>query len=381
MKALIKYGFIVGLMIFSGRLPAQEIIAEMVDFIKQKAKGPENYVVETFQNHDVVFLAENHIVKQNLLFVQGLIPRLYENGIYTLGMEFGACEVQDKLDQLVTDENYDEALANEIMFTYNVAWGYKEYVDVYKAAWKLNRSLPEDARKFRILNLSYIFKWEKFTGVRNQESMKLVFDKGTIDKFRAEMIEKEIINKNEKIFALVGTSHAYTRYGSPFYKYNGDNFCDFDFDWLGNRLYKKYPERVFSIILHQAFTKKENDMYSPVSPADGAVERLMAQNGNKPAGFDLIDTPAGKLPDRSINSVCYENFTLEQLFDGYIFLEPLKNLEGCTVIDNFVNEENIGQALKNFPDPDWQERPKTLDDLKRIIKDRSDRVSLQNRDL
>lgn len=381
MKALIKYGFIVGLMIFSGRLSAQEITAEMVDFIKQKAKSPENYVVETFKNHDVVFLAENHIVKQNLLFVQGLIPRLYENGIYTLGMEFGACEVQDKLDQLVTDENYDEALANEIMFTYNVAWGYKEYVEVYKAAWKLNRSLPEDARKFRILNLSYIFKWEKFTGVRNQESMKLVFDKGTIDKFRAEMIEKEIINKNEKIFALVGTSHAYTRYGSPFYKYNGDNFCDFDFDWLGNRLYKKYPERVFSIILHQAFTKKENDMYSPVSPADGAVERLMAQNGNKPAGFDLIDTPAGKLPDRSINSVCYENFTLEQLFDGYIFLEPLKNLEGCTVIDNFVNEENIGQALKNFPDPDWQERPKTLDDLKRIIKDRSDRVSLQNRDL
>lgn len=381
MKDLIKYGFFVGLMIFSGRLPAQEITAEMVDFIKQKAKSPENYVVETFKNHDVVFLAENHIVKQNLLFVQGLIPRLYENGIFTLGMEFGACEVQDKLDQLVTGDNYDEALANEMMFTYNVAWGYKEYVEVYKAAWKLNRSLPEDARKFRILNLSYIFKWEKFTGVRNQESMKLVFDKGTIDKFRAEMIEKEIINKNEKILALVGTPHAYTRYGSPFYKYNGDNFCDFDFDWLGNRLYKKYPGRVFSILLHQAFTRKENGIYSPVSPADGAVERLMAQNGNKPAGLDLIDTPPGKLPDHSINSECYEDFTLEQLFDGYIFLEPLKKLEGCTVVDNFVNEENIGQALKNFPDPDWQERPKTLDDLKKIIQDRSDRVSSQNRDL
>ena len=75
--------------------------------------------------------------------------------------------------------------------------------------------------------------------------------------------------------------------------------------------------------------------------------------------------------------MCYENFTLEQLFDGYIYLKPLHALKGCTVIDDFVNERNCEQALKNFPDPDWHEKVKNLDDLKRFIKNNSDQISIQ----
>jgi hypothetical protein len=292
-------------------------------------------------------------------------------------MEFGATEVQNQLDELVTAKAYSEEKAREIMFTYNVTWGFQEYLDIYKAAWKLNRSLPVGAKKFRILNLSYVFDWEHFNGERTVEGMTIVFKKGTIDKFRAEIIENEIVKKNEKILALVGTPHAYTRYGSPYFKYNGDNFCDFDYDWLGNRLYNKYPDKVFSIILHQPFNKKENGKYSLMSPANGVIEQLMAKNGQKQAGFDLLNTPVGKIPDNSTNSMGYENFTLEQLFDGYIFLEPLSTLEGCTVIDDFVNERNCEYALKNFPDPDWHEKVKTLEDIKRFIKNNSDQVSKQ----
>lgn len=358
-------------------LSAQQISKETIDWLKNHTLSPDKYIIEKLQAHDIVLLGENHIVKENLLFVQGLIPILYQNGIYNLGMEFGASEFQKELDELVNADEYNEEKARAIMFAYNVAWGFREYLDVYKAAWKLNHSLPVGVRKFRILNLSYVFDWEKFNGERTPESMKLVFNKGTADKFRAEIIEKEIITKNEKILVLVGTPHAYTRYGSPYFKYNGDNFCDYDFDWLGNRLFKKYPEKVFNIILHQAFTQKVNNNYFLVSPSDGAIERLMKENANKPSGFDLINTPVGKLPDNSINSMCYENFTLEQYFDGYIFLEPLRELEGCTVIDDFVNEQNFEYAVKNFPDPDWHEKITTLDDLKRFIKSNSERISVQ----
>ncbi len=358
-------------------LSAQQIHDEALDWLRNKALSPDKYIIEKFHNHDVVLLGESHIVKENLLFVQDMIPLLYQNGIYNLGMEFGASEFQKELDDLVNSAEYNEEKARAIMFAYNVAWGFREYLDVYKAAWKLNHSVPAGARKFRILNLSYVFDWEKFNGERTPESMKLVFNKGTADKYRAEIIEKEIITKNEKILVLVGTPHAYTRYGSPYFKYNGDNFCDYDFDWLGNRLYKKYPEKVFNIILHQAFTQKENNNYFLVSPCEGAIERLMKENANKPAGFDLINTPVGKLPDNSMNSMCYEKFTLEQYFDGYIFLEPLRELEGCTVIDDFVNERNFEYALKNFPDPDWHEKITTLDDLKRFIKSNSERISIQ----
>lgn len=360
---------------------AQPLDSAAVAFVRQGLLTPEQYVIQAFQTHDVVLLGERHVVKENLLFVQSLIPALYKNGIYVLGMEFGASEVQPQMDQLVTAATYSEATARELMFTYNVAWGFQEYLDVCKAAWAFNRTLPAGARPFRILNLSYIYHWEKYTGARTPESMQQVFPKGTADKFRMEVIEREVLQRGDKLLALVGTPHAYTRYGSPYFKYNGDHFCDFDREWLGNRLYARYPGKVFNILLHQAFTQKTGDTWSLVSPAGGAVERLMALNGNKPAGFNLLHTPMGKLPDSSTNAMCYDNFTLEQFFDGYLFLEPLRDLEGCTVVEEFVNETNIGQALKNFPDPDWHPNVSNLQDVRKMIRRTSEEVAEQLRGL
>lgn len=315
-----------------------------------------------------MLLGEHHIVKQNLLFVQDLIPLLYNNGIYTLGMEFGAYEHQPLMDSLVKATEYNDALAASMMFDYNVTWAYQEYIDMAKVAWEFNRTLPKNARPFRILNLSYLYNWEKFKGVRDASSMREVFYKGTADQFRAEVIEKEVLRKNEKILVLVGTPHAYTKYGSPFYLYNADNFCAFDYNWLGNRLYAKYPGKVFNIILHQAFTKKEGDQYISISPLDGQIEALMLKNENKPVGFDLIHSPIGKLKDNSLHARGYEDFTIDKLFDGYIFLKPLKELEGCTVVPDFVNASNIAQALRQFPDPDWHQKVTKLTEMLHFIE-------------
>lgn len=95
----------------------------------------------------------------------------------------------------------------------------------------------------------------------------------------------------------------------------------------------------------------------------------------------MLGSPIGKLPDRSAHSLCYESFVLEQFFDGYLFLEPLRDLEGCTVVDDFVNESNVAHALKNFPDPDWHGEVKTLEDLRRFIRQLSKDVSLEYRKL
>lgn len=255
-----------------------------------------------------------------------------------------------------------------MMFDYNVTWAYKEYIDVAKAAWEFNNKLPKNSKPFRVLNLSYRYDWEKFDGNRNGVSMKAVFHKGTADWFRANVIEKEVLNKQEKILAIVGTPHAYTKYGSPYFLFNADNFCAYDYNWLGNRLYKKYPGKVFNILLHQAFVENIDGKYKHISPLDGVIEALMQQNGNKPVGFDLINSPIGKLRDNSINAVCYDSFTLEQFFDGYIFLKPLNELEECTVVSDFVNEQNISRALAQFPDPDWHQKVTNLQEMIDFIK-------------
>jgi len=357
---------------------AQTINQAMTDYLSTHGKNPEEYVFGKFEKYDVIFLAEEHIVKQNLEFVQGLIPGLYHHGIYNLGMEFGAAENQAALDSLINAPEYNEKIAQKLMFNYNVAWAFREYIDIYKAAWEFNQTLPGNTPKFRVINLSYRYNWQAFDGHRTPETMKKVFYKGTADKFRAERIEETIFDKTQKMLALVGTPHAYTRYATPQFNYNSDNFCMYDDNWLGNRLYKKYPDKIFSIMLHQAFTIQENGIFESVSPANGNMEILMKENNFIPVGFDLINSPIGTLADSSSFSLCYNNFTLEQLFDGYIFLKPLNKLKACTVIEDFVNESNIEEALRNFPDPDWHPDIKNLKTVRAFIENEPQRIEQAN---
>lgn len=365
------------LVLATSSLYAQENFEKLVKVLPAQSLSPDQYIIQKFKTNDVVLLGERHIVKQNLLFVQSLIPILYKQGVRNIGMEFGAYENQRLMDSITTATQFDEKLACRMMFDYNVTWAYREYVDMARAAWTFNQTLPKSAKPFRIINLSYIYDWQKFTGKRDAETMKAVFPKGTVDKFRADVIENEVLRYKEKILALVGTPHAYTKYGSPYFLFNGDNFCGYDRNWLGNRLYEKYPGRVFNIILHQTFIKKTGENYQSISPLDGMIEKLMASNQNKPVGFDLVNSELGKLKDTSINSTCYQNFTIGQLFDGYIFLKPLKELEGCTVIKDFVNEQNIAHALKQFPDPDWHEKITTLAQMIEFIESNSRQVREQ----
>jgi hypothetical protein len=70
---------------------------------------------------------------------------------------------------------------------------------------------------------------------------------------------------------------------------------------------------------------------------------------DKRVGFDVVDTPFGELTDSSTYySVGYENFTLENFCDGYIFQKNFKDYEGCTVDEGFVTEKNLQEVINSF---------------------------------
>ena len=91
---------------------------------------PEEYLVGTFADHDIVFLGERHWIKQDVELVQRLIPRLHEAGIRRLKLEFLCQEDQALTDRLVTDEQYDEDVARRLFFrgsTTCYSVGYPEF--------------------------------------------------------------------------------------------------------------------------------------------------------------------------------------------------------------------------------------------------------------
>ena len=146
----------------AGRKPVPELpqaqLEELTQYLQQHWTTPEDYVISKFRDHDVVFLGERHKIRHDTVLVQDLIPRLYAAGVYNLGIEFGANEFQDRVDRLINAENYDEDLARWLMFHHYVMWGFQEYMDLYRAAWKLNRSLPAGAR-LGVLPLCSVSPW------------------------------------------------------------------------------------------------------------------------------------------------------------------------------------------------------------------------------
>lgn len=339
-----------------------------VTYLMNHYEQPDDYLIAKFKEYPYVLLGEEHAIKENLDFVKGIIPKLYDAGVYNLCMEFGAYEKQQQLDSLLTAETYNDRLAKNMMYYYNVGWAYQEYYDLYRAVWEFNKTIPNKKQKFRIVNLSYQYKWENFKGGnRNSENMSAVFHLGTPDKFRTEIIQKEIIDKKEKALIYMGNVHLFTHYKMPILKMNTDNFCDYDAGMVGNRLYKQYPDKVFSITFHTPMFSKTGYNPTYVSPANGEIENIMQSIGNSPIGFDLKNSPLGKLKDDSFFSLCHDNFKMEDFFDGYLFLKPFKNLTGCTFDDDFFTGKNWKEIKDNFPDPDWR-NPENIDQYKESIQ-------------
>ncbi len=110
----------------------------------------------------MVFLGEGvHDSKQNLLFLQKLIPRLYKAGVYNIGFEMICSDEQPEVDWLLAANQYNNTKALTLLFHWDPAIGFaaQEYADVLRAAWTLNQNLPKSAPQFRIVGTDLRPDW------------------------------------------------------------------------------------------------------------------------------------------------------------------------------------------------------------------------------
>lgn len=338
--------------------------------MKQPAEGlytPTQLILKTFQHTRILLLAEDHAVKNNLDFVRGMIPDLYENGIKNLGMEFGCQEDQYLLNQLVSSDHYNQVMARNLMFHYNVRWPYQEYMDFYQAAWEFNQTLTKGQQPFRIINLSYAYNWEGFDGNRTPSAAAKIFHKGNTEAFRAKVVEDLLKESSEKILILTGTVHAYTRYHYPFYDGNGDRFVRHELNGLGNRLYRLYGQEAKTILLHQPSQDKMTGSHSN-EWGEKFFEQLYRDHGDA-YGIDFSEHRLGEALDPSYLSSGYDHLRFRDIADGYILLKPLGELHGATLVEDFIDDKSFDDVLRNYPDPDWAMPPVNKADYYRIAGD------------
>lgn len=355
--------------------PAAADKAELAAYLKAHWASPEDYVVGKFKDHDIVFVGEYHRIKHDALLIQALIPKLYKAGITNLGMEFADYSDQALIDKLVDADSYDEDLARKITFDQFVFWGYKEYMDVFRAAWALNHSLPKGAPRFRVVGLNYSPNWKLMTVPKDQltdELRKKIFYNGDGDEYMGGVILKEFVEKGQKALIYSGSHHAFTRYRQPNYDFDKKVLRRLVDDRMGNIVNAKIGARAFNIFLHSPWATRES-FEKDALPVRGVVDEVMEGFEDKRVGFDTAGTPFGKLEDPgTYYAIGHEGFKLEDFCDGYIYQKAFKDYEGVTTDPLFITEKNLKEATENLPNPDARAFLKTPADFIRGMRHDAD---------
>ena len=332
-------------------------ISNVVEYIASHYQSPEQYVLSKFNDHDIVFLGEFHRIKHDPEFVQRLIPLLHNAGVNYLGYESARRRDQVLIDSLLNAPSYDEQLARLITFKEFVHWGYQEYVDIFKAAWKLNQTLSPGSRRFRILGLNNSPDWSVIKTPEDRDKgavMALVWHSETEEDW-AKVLFDVVVSQGGKALVYCGSHHAFTEYRQPIV-ING-KFIRFGDTRVGNAVFQRIGKRAFTIKLHAPWISADGYDQPPVLAADGYIDAMLNKLEPKyqRVGFDLAGTPFGSLPgETSIYRFGYKHFTLDTIYDGYVCQGPLASYKGVTAIRDFVNETNLGEARAQSPNPNMR---------------------------
>lgn len=313
----------------------------LVDYLKNNWQTPEEYVIKKFANHDYVFIGEYHRIKHDVDLILKLIPLLQQNGIHNLAIEFGNYEDQYLVDSLLNLPFFDRKLARKIIFNCSHFWGYTEYIDIYRVAWEVNHTSTINSKnRFRVVNLGAVYDPCKEGGAWRDIDP---------DIYMADVIFKEIVSKNVKAMIYSGCHHAFTKYHQPLYDFEKDTLYELNNTRMGNIIYDSLKNKVFNIYLHAAWISDKGWEENSVLPVNGVIDSIMALCNNKPVGFDVVNTPFGKLTcTNSYYAFGYPHFTLDQFCDGYIFQNSFANYKPITMEPGFITEENLPIAKKRM---------------------------------
>jgi hypothetical protein len=334
-----------------GNYPLPQLQRFATEQVRTQGQSPEDYVVDKFQDHDIVLLGETpHQVRQNLEFLQALIPRLYAAGVMNLGYEMLRSEVQPQIDRLLDAPRYDEQLANSLILDWDHHFGgYQEYRDVLRIVWELNSKLPKGAPRFRVVGLDYWYMpldWSKVRAGEKGTDEKVIkrnFGVRDRDMRWAQTIDDEILSKGGKALVFGGAGHTSTRF-------NWDRGFGTHHRTAGNLIYAYIGERSFRISLHGSEGIQEANMLEKLLGDELAAGRRF--------GVDLrAGTPLGDLPSskagylgrsRAGTPAKTGNFTLSDVADGYVVLVPACEWKMARPIENFYTPDHVREIVRRI---------------------------------
>lgn len=341
-----------------------------VKYLKEKGKAPTDYVIDKLKRYNIVMIGEDHWLKDHPQFISELIKAIREDGsveLDYLAIEFGNAGDQQLADEFIASDTYREDLAIKILQDGPdfCGWPYKDVLDIFKTVWEENKKYPE-RKPIKILLTDNPYRIKQMDGESFgfllEQDIEFLAGRISRDRYMARILEERVIANDLKAIYYCGAGHS--TYDFRDFAYNEKTGDCLRYLPAGALLKILYPKLIFSIKLWGS--NMDRTYYPSTNPddwdrfLDGKIDEVFRRNGNKAVGFDIKQPPFSNIntldffmfferekKEKFIKEFpkCYEKIAddidvkLSKIFDGYIFLKPLEQYEGASIIENFFDDE------------------------------------------
>jgi hypothetical protein len=347
-----------------------------VNYVKQHGIEPKSFLLEALATYPLVIYGEIHRrkISWDLLSALLLDPRFPET-VGTVFIEMPAYQ-QPEFDRFYASKELDTEIILDIMRSFQVSgWCDRGEYEFLINVWKLNQTLPVN-RQIRVIATDEQAPWKL---LKTSEDFK-EYEKNAIDRNTrmADAVEQTIKTKTDKrnCLFIAGYGHAYKSHVPGSYSsVKGQEPALSAGAQLVQRLSNK---NVFTILQHAPMIRNVGGAVNFVR--QGLFDAVFEKTGNQPIAFNLSDSPFGAEPydadfDDAFDSKA-GNYT--DNFDGYIFLQPLKDEDTDYILydiwsDQFINEIKRRETLTGWKLYRWIDGELTKEKIIETFKEDEDK--------
>ncbi|WP_340065826.1 hypothetical protein [Ascidiimonas aurantiaca] len=337
-------------------------IEPYVGFIKEQNTRAKDYILDLFDDHDIVIIGERfhpELTQYELILEIAKDPRFIDS-VGNIFIEVCSRNQESNVHEYLTSKHLNEKQADSLLLHINrnnsvhpitIRYNFPFF---FKGLRTLNNEL-ENNNKIRLYPSDVPIHWSQITA----EKYRTFWD-NTISK-RDSLMADYTIRKFDSIENSSGTRkkalviqnyrHAF---GHQFMYPNNEKP-----DNVGRFLFEAYPGRVANVLLN-TITWDENENYTPVS--DGKWDAAFKVTGVDNIGFDFRGSPFGA---DYFDLWPWEkhNFNYTDVFNGYVQYKQVEDFKMVNGIENLIDSTFLAEVRRR------KELVKTARNLNGIITD------------
>ena len=326
-----------------------------VNYVKQHGVEPKDYLLDALSNHSLVIYGEFHRRKVSWDFLTSLLhdTRFIEK-VGTVFVELPSCQ-QSEFDRFYASKELDKDILLEIMRSEQIYgwWDRGEYEFLINI-WKLNQTLPAD-KQIKVVATDEQFPYKQIRTKEDYKKSEASFSDRNTN--MANVIEQTILSKTDSRNSLfiVGYTHAYKSHvpgGASTLQGREPALT------AGAQLVQRLSDKNVFVVLQHVPMGTNSGALGFIR--QGLFDAVFENTDNKPIAFHLADSPFGAEPFDANYEMSFDNRVgnFADNFDGYIFLQPLKDEESDYILydiwsDQFVEEMKRRAEIMDFNINRW----------------------------